>query len=46
VNKQSEDFIVNEVCFYYKSIDQQEDIEKMIIQITECIVDYEDVSIV
>lgn len=45
VNKQSDDFIVNEVCFYYKSIDQQEDIEKMIIQITECIVDYEDVSI-
>lgn len=45
MNKQSEDFIVNEVCFYYKNTNQQEDIEKMITQITECIVDYEDLSI-
>jgi len=44
MNKQSEDYIINEVCFYYKSIDQQDQVEKMVVQITECIVDYEDES--
>lgn len=44
INKQSEDYIINEVCFYYKSVDQQDHVEKMVVQITECIVDYEDES--
>jgi hypothetical protein len=42
VNKQLEDFIINEVCFYYKNILQKDDIEEMVNKITECIVDYED----
>lgn len=45
INKQSEDFIVNEVCFYYKNTNQLEDIEKLIAQITECIVDYDNLNI-
>ena len=44
INKQSEDYIINEVCFYYKSVEQQDHVEKMVVQITECIVDYEDES--
>jgi hypothetical protein len=44
MNKQSEDYIINEVCFYYRSVDQQDHIEKMVVQMTECIVDYEDES--
>jgi len=44
MNKQSEDYIINEVCFYYRSVEQQDHIEKMVVQMTECIVDYEDES--
>ena len=44
INKQSEDYIINEVCFYYKNVEQQDHVEKMVVQITECIVDYEDES--
>ena len=44
MNKQSEDYIINEVCFYYRSVEQQDHIEKIVVQMTECIVDYEDES--
>jgi len=42
INKQLEDYIINEVCFYYKDIIQKDDIEEIVNKITECIVDYED----
>lgn len=42
INKQSEDFIVNEVCIYYRSLEQQKKFENLVIDLSDCIIDYED----
>ncbi len=42
INKQSEDFIVNEVCIYYKDLEQQQKFENLIADLSNCIIDYQD----
>jgi hypothetical protein len=42
INKNSENFLVNEVCFYYKDSQQEKDIDIIFLEISECVVDYED----
>lgn len=42
VNKQSENFLVNEVCIWYKNITQQKSFESLIVDFSDCIVDYEE----
>jgi hypothetical protein len=42
INKNSESFLVNEVCFYYKDIKQEKELDEIFSEISECVVDYDD----
>jgi hypothetical protein len=41
INSQSESFLVNDVCIFYKDEEQTEIVNKIISEISECILDYE-----
>lgn len=41
INSQSESFLVNDVCIFYKDETQQEVVNNIISEISECILDYD-----
>jgi hypothetical protein len=43
-NMHSENFLVNDVCFYYKSQNEKESIDKIVLSLMNCIIDYVDDS--
>ena len=45
INKNSESFLVNEVCFYYKDVKQEKELDEIFLEISECVVDYDDDNI-
>ena len=43
-NMHSENFLVNDVCFYYKSQSEKESVDKILHSLMNCIIDYVDDS--